>query len=101
MGSTSDYTTTWVCQFVAELLERTRDLTDDTSYQCAVQRFVDEHRPWMPPIPNSGRSLAPIFSRLELDESGDSVIVEWTPEGLACFQGWLRRQGLDPMMGQS
>ena len=90
-----------VCRFVAAVLERTLDLSDDAAYQRAVQAFVNELRPWMPPIIGRARPHAPLFSRLEIEEETGQVSVEFTPEGLACFRGWLRRQGLDPLLGTS
>jgi hypothetical protein len=38
---------------------------------------------------------------MEIEEETGQVSVEFTPEGLACFRGWLRRQGLDPIVGTS
>jgi hypothetical protein len=90
-----------VCRFVAAVLERTIDITDNTVHQRAVQAFVNELRPWMPPVVGPFRAHAPLFATLELDEKTGRVSVEFTPEGLACFRGWLRRQGLDPVLGTS
>ena len=90
-----------VCRFVAAVLERTIDLSDDAAHQCAVQAFVNELRPWMPPIADPVQAQTPLFATLELDEKTGRVSVEFTPEGLACFRGWLRRQGLDPVLGTS
>ena len=90
-----------VCRFVAAVLERTIDLNDDAAHQRAVQAFVNELRPWMPPIIGRSRPHAPLFSHMEIEEETGQVSVEFTPEGLACFRGWLRRQGLDPILGTS
>jgi hypothetical protein len=101
MRSTQSWSSTLVCRFVADVLGRTMDMSDDAAYQRALQDFVEEQRPWMPPVTGPVRSHAPIFSRLELDQDGGHVSAEFTPEGLACFRGWLRRQGLDPTAGTS
>jgi hypothetical protein len=95
------WSSTLVCRFVADVLDQTRDIADDAVYQRALQAFVDELRPWMPPIAGPPRSHAPLFSRMDLDEDTGQVSVVMTPEGLACFRGWLRRQGLDPVVGMS
>ncbi len=55
----------------------------------------------MPPVDGPAQSHATLFFRLEIDQDTDQVSVEFTPEGLACFRGWLRRQGIDPVMGTS
>jgi hypothetical protein len=90
-----------VCRFVAAVLERIIDITDDAIHQHALQVFVNELRPWMPPVAGPFRVHAPLFAMLELDEKTGRVSVKFTPEGLACFRGWLRRQGLDPLLGTS
>jgi hypothetical protein len=92
---------TLVCRFVAAVLERTIDIIDDAAHQRVVQAFVEELRPWMPPVAGPFRPHAPLFATLELDEDTGQVSVAFTPEGLACFRGWLRRQGLDPALGTS
>jgi hypothetical protein len=101
MPSAEPWSSTLVCRFVADVLDRTLDIADDAAYQRALQAFVDELRPWMPPIVGPARSHAPLFSRMDLDEDTGQVSVVMTPEGLACFRGWLRRQGLDPAVGTS
>jgi hypothetical protein len=90
-----------VCRFVADVLERTMDIADDAARQRAVQAFVDDLRPWMPPVIGGARSHAPLFSRMEIEDETGKVSVAFTPEGLTCFRGWLRRQGLDPVLGTS
>jgi hypothetical protein len=82
-------------------IERTIDLSDDAAYQRAVQVFVNELRPWVPPIIGRAQPHARLFVRMEIEEETGQVSVEFTPEGLACFRGWLRRQGLDPILGMS
>ena len=77
------------------------DIDDDHAYQRATQAFVDELSPWMPPVDAPIRSHATLFSRLEIDEQTDLISVDFTPEGLAYFRAWLRRQGLDPLMSTS
>ncbi len=101
MRSTHPHTSTLVCRFVAEILDRTLHITDDVAHQQAVQAFVDELQPWMPSASSPLRSHAPLFARLEIETETGQVEVDWTPEGLFCFRAWLRRQGLNPMMGTS
>ena len=101
MLSSEPYASTLVCRFVAEVLERTIDMVDDTAHQRAVQAFIDELEPWMPPAHGHVRSHAPLFYSLDLDEKTGEVSVDCTPEGLLCFRGWLNRQGLSPAMGTS
>ena len=95
------WSSTLVCRFVADLLDRTMDLTDEEAHQRALQVFVDELRPWIPPVHGPSRSHATLFSSMEFDEESGQVSVAFTPEGLACFRGWLSRQGLDPLMSTS
>lgn len=101
MPAAQHWSSSLACRFVAELMSRTMDVTDDAAYKRAVQAFIDELRPWMPPVAAPGRCYAPLFSRLEIDEDADQVVADFTPEGLACFRAWLSRQGLDPVMGTS
>ena len=58
-----------VCRFVADVLKRTMDIADDAAYQRAVQAFVDELRPWMPPVIGGARPHAPLFSRMEIEDA--------------------------------
>jgi hypothetical protein len=90
-----------VCRFVADVLEHTIALNDEATRQRVVQAFVEELRPWMPPVASPLRAYAPLFAILELDENSGQVSVAFTPEGLTCFRGWLRRQGLDPVLSTS
>ena len=88
------------CRFMAELMDRTMDIADDAAHRRAVQAFCDELRPWVRP----GDCLNPrpeftVFSRIDMDEETDAVSVTFTPEGLAFFHAWMRRRGLDPLMG--
>lgn len=62
-----------VCRFVAAVLERTIDITDDAIHQHAIQVFVNELRPWMPPVAGPFRVHAPLFAMLELDEKTGRV----------------------------
>ena len=101
MPSTDNWSSTLACRFIAELLGRTIHITDDIAYQHAVQAFVDELQPWIPPVSGPTQSYATLFSSLELDEHTGEVSADFTSEGLACFRGWLRRQGLDPVMSTS
>lgn len=101
MSFADSWSSTLACRFMAELLERTIDIVDDHAHQQAVQAFVDELRPWIPPTSGPARSYATLFDRLELDEQTGMVSAAFSPEGLACFRGWLRRQGLDPAMSAS
>ncbi len=101
MSPAESWSSPLACRFMAELMERVMDIKDGAAHQRAVQAFVDELRPWMPPVDGPAQSHATLFSRLEIDEDTDQVSVEFTPEGLACFRGWLSRQGIDPMMSTS
>ena len=101
MPAAEHWSSTLACRFMAELLERTIDIVDDHAHQQAVQAFVDELRPWIPPTSGPALSHVTLFDSLELDEQTGMVSVAFTPEGLACFRGWLRRQGLDPAMSTS
>ena len=101
MLSTQTWSAPLVCRLVADVLGRTMGMSDDAASQRALQDVVEEQRPWMPPAAGLVRSHAPIFSRLELDSHTGHVLAEFTPEGLACFRGWLRRQGLAPQGGTS
>ena len=58
MPSAESWSSTLVCRFVADVLDRTLDITDDAEHQRAQQAFVDELRPWMPPINGPARSHA-------------------------------------------
>ena len=55
----------------------------------------------MPSVIGRTRSHAPLFSHMEIEDKTGQVSVAFTPEGLACFHGWLHRQGLDPVLGTS
>jgi hypothetical protein len=101
MPSADAWSSTLICRFVADVLQRTIDITHDDAHQRALQAFVDELRPWMPPVAGPVRSYAPLFSRMDVDQETGQVSATLTPEGLACFRGWLRRQGLDPAVGMS
>ena len=91
-----------MCRFVADVLECPIDIGDDVAHhQRAVQAFVEELRPWLPPVAGPFRAQAPLFTTLELDEKPGRVSVEFTSKGLACFRGWLRRQELGPVLGTS
>ena len=68
MLSTQHPASTLVCRFVAEILGRTLHITDDAAHQKAVQAFVDELRPWMPPATVLVCSHAPLFASMELSK---------------------------------
>ena len=78
MPSTDNWSSTLACRFMADLLGRTIHITDDAAYQHAVQAFVDELQPWMPPVSGPTRSYASLFSSLELDEHTDEVSADFT-----------------------
>jgi hypothetical protein len=91
------------CRFMADLLGRTMGIVDDDAYRREVQAFCNELKPWVQPgdCPNP-RPEFTVFSRIDMDEKNDTIdtiSVSFTPEGLAFFRVWLRRRGLDPMMG--
>ena len=91
-----------VCHFVAELLKHTMDIADEAAYQRELQAFLDELNPWVHPgdCPDP-RTAFTVFAQLEIDESTEAVSVAFTPEGLAFFRAWLRRQGIDPTVNMS
>ena len=90
------------CRFMAELLDRTMDIVDDAAHQREVQAFLDELKPWL----HLGDCPAPrpeftVFSSINMDQETEMVSIDFTPEGLAFFRAWLRRRGMDPVMGTS
>jgi hypothetical protein len=88
------------CRFMADLLKRTMGIVDDDAYRREVQAFCNELKPWVQPgdCPHP-RPEFTVFSRIDMDDKNDTISVSFTPEGLAFFRAWLRRRGLDPMMG--
>ena len=100
MPSAEHWSFPLVCRFMAELLERTMDIADDDVHRQAVQAFCEELKPWVQPgdCPDP-RPEFTVFSRIDMDEKSDTISVSFTPEGLAFFRAWMRRQGLDPIMG--
>jgi hypothetical protein len=42
MPAAEPWSSTLVCRFVADVLERTLDIADDAAYQRALQAFVDD-----------------------------------------------------------
>jgi len=89
-----------VMRFFAELIDRTRGITDNDAYQRAAQAFVDELVPWFPPdAPRKVKSR--LFDHLDLDERTGIVSVEFSAAGRVCFRAWCNRQGLNPLMSSS
>ena len=89
-----------VFRFVAELIDRTIDIADEHMHQRAVQAFVDELVPWLPPdAPLQVHSR--LFERLDLDERTDTVSVDLSPAGWFCFHAWCNRHGLNPLMSSN
>lgn len=89
-----------VMRFLADLLDRTMDITDDDAHQRAVQAFVDELLPWFPPdAPPQMESR--LFDRLNLDERTEIVSVDLSPAGWICFRAWCHRRGLNFRMSFS
>lgn len=90
------------CRFMAELLGHTIDIVDDLARQREVQSFLDALEPWVHPgdCPDP-RAEFTVFSRIEMDESTEMISMVFTPEGLAFFRAWLRRQGIDPAISMS
>ncbi len=89
-----------VMRFVAELLDRTMDITDNAAHQRAVQAFVNELLPWFPSdAPRQAKTR--LFNRLDLDKRTDTVSIDLAPAGWICFRAWCNRQGLNPMMSSS
>ena len=102
MQTAGHWSSPLACRFLAELMGRTMDITDEVAYQREVQAFLDELKPWVYPgdCPDP-RPEFTVFSRLEMDEYTDTVSVVFTPEGRAFFRAWMRRQGIDPAMSMS
>lgn len=90
------------CRFMAELLGRTMDIADEVAYQREVQAFLDALNPWLHPgdCPDP-RAEFTVFSKIVMDENTETISVVFTPEGLAYFRAWLRRQGIDPAISMS
>jgi hypothetical protein len=91
-----------VRRFVAELLRHTMDIADEAAYQRELQAFLDELNPWVDPGDCPAlRAAFTMFAQLEMDDLTETVSVAFTPEGLAFFRAWLRRQGIDPTVNMS
>ena len=101
MLTSQPWSSTLVCRFVADLLEHTIDIAEEAAHQRAIQAFVDELQPWIIPVNDKCQTGTPLFTSMQINETTGEVAVKFTPEGLACFHGWLRRQGIDPMMNTS
>ena len=102
MPRSATWSSSLACRFMAELLERTIDIVDDTAHQQAVQAFLDDLRPCLHPADClTPRATFTVFSKIEIDPETGEVSVAFTPAGLAFFRAWLRRRGLDPVMGTS
>jgi hypothetical protein len=102
MDAAEHWSSPLACRLMAELLDRTMDIVDGAAHQRAVQAFLDELKPWLQPgdCPIPRRQFT-VFSSIEMGRHTDTVSVAFTPEGLAFFRAWLRRQGLDPAMSAS
>ena len=102
MLTAQHWSSSLACRFMAELLNRTMDIVDDVAYQCEVHAFLDTLKPWVHPgdCPEPHAKFT-VFSRIEVDHMTERMSVVFTPEGLAFFRAWLRRQGIDPAISMS
>ena len=102
MPTAEHWSSLLACRFMAELIERTIGIVDDAAHQQAVQAFLDDLRPWLHDADRvAPRPTFTVFSEMALDPDTEEVSVVFTPEGRAFFRAWLRRRGLDPVMGAS
>ena len=102
MSRRADGSSTLAGRLMAERLEHTLDIGNETAHQQAVQAFLDDLRPGLHP----GRGLAPratfsVCSKIEIHPETNAVSVAFTPQGWAFLRAELRRRGLDPVMGTS
>ena len=81
-------------EFVAELMEVTHGADTDTSFQQALQTYVDELRPWLRDrdVPETVRSTFSLFETCEQPAQIDDLRIQFSPEGDALFRAWVRRQ---------
>jgi hypothetical protein len=77
-------------------------MTDEVAYQRHLQSFLDRLKPWLYPgdCPEPCPAFT-VFSRIEIDDETETLSLIFTPEGLAFFRAWLRRQGIDPTVNLS
>ena len=81
-------------EFVAELMEVTHGADTETSFQQALQTYVDELRPWLRDrdVPETVRSAFSLFEHGDESAQIDDLCIQFTPEGDALFRAWVRRQ---------
>jgi hypothetical protein len=84
---------------MVEIWDCSTDIADQVAAERELHAFLNELEPWVDfgdcPDP---RPEFTVFARIEMDWATDIVSVVFTPEGLAYFRAWMRRQGLDPVM---
>jgi hypothetical protein len=98
---------TLVMQFVAALLQRTRDCPTVEAHQQALQGFLDDLTPWISPaeLPTLAEQPFTLFDHLVCTPHGDGddehVSVALSPGGEVVFRAWLRQRGVDPLVCSS
>jgi hypothetical protein len=92
----------WVIRFIAELMKKTMHLRNEEAFRAALQDFTDDLLPWVSPydLERFPRHQFTMFESVDMtDEAINHVVL--SPECLALFRAWLRRQGVDPFMNNS
>src|SRR5262249_22271642 len=95
-----------VVQFIAALLQRTQGCPTVEAHQHALQGFLDDLTPWIPPVelPTLPEQPFTLFDHFALTPRGDGdedVSVALSPGGEIVFRAWLRQRGLDPLVCSS
>ena len=85
-------------EFVVELMQVTQGASSPTTFQQALQGYVDELRPWLQhrEVPHTARGTFSLLVPCEDGESDDDLSVHFTPGGEALFRAWIRRQAVVP-----
>ena len=91
-----------VLRFVVALLKIEETHASERDLQAALQTFTNELGPWVSPadLDLPPRYAFSMFDSLDMTED-DRHSVTLSPEGVALFRAWLRRQGIDPLMSHS
>lgn len=91
-----------ILRFIAELMKKTMHLRNETAFRAALQDFTNDLLPWVSPydLDRLPRHEFTMFESVDMtDDDINSVVL--SPECLALFRAWLRRQGVDPFMNNS
>lgn len=90
-----------VMQFLADLMNTTSDLKDQTAFQQALQSYCDSLRPWLGPAddPPHPRATFSLLEHCSFDASGENITVVLSPEAQALFRAWLRRHQIAETAG--